>query len=994
VTAPGGVIATVYVDVLPTVRDFSRQLRQQLQRQGRQLRQLDRELAPVSNAIQQIGRVATGIVPGIQLTRTSLLALGSHAVVGGLLSAAGAAYTLSGALFALPAVGVAATSGMGALTVGLGGVEESLKGFRKELIGTTDTAFEKLSDNARSTIGVLVEFQGQIEDFRHAVQDRLFAGLDDVARGLLDTFLPRLQTHFGNLVDVINLGVRDLAAFAQTAETLADVDEVTSNTELAFSALRQSLIPAATALRDLVTVGSRFLPVIAAEVNTIVIRFSNWVQVMRATGELQDRIAAGFEVLRQLGRIFENVGRAVHAVLSTADDAGLGLLDTVERLTERLADFFESARGQDAIIQFLESARAAAETLTPVIVALADLFFNHLFPVLESFAHTVGPAVAEFFSALGDAIDQAAPGIQSFAQGFAAFIRGIIPALPAVAQLVGSIGQLVGVLAGRLGPIIADIITSIANILVPILDVLSVAFLFVNDSALRFVVVVATVVVGLGLLVTVIRGVETVIRIFAGGLELLTGGLQRTQGAVGGIVGFLSGPWGVAIGLAVTALGLFLSTSDGAAQEQTELKNAAQDLNDVIREQNGVINENVRLKAAQQLDEQGALDLARELGIAERDVTDAYLQQGDALDRVRGQLQSNIDALEAEQRKFEQTRGGRARAQEIQVEIDKNQQLLDKINQLVGERDADAAAQGRQRAAAGQTVGLFDVVTTSLGNLANAYTQANDALLKFQQTQLEQLNSEIAYFNQLERTRAELAEGTKTLDIHNQEGRDNLSTLSQLAAAGIERIQDLKNQGASTAEVAQATVDLQNQLLDLVQPFFNNRDAARQFLEQLGLFPTSVTLSFYTNLPQILADINRVSAAIGNIAGGIFGFGRRAHGGPVRPGEWTLVGEEGPELVRWGRAARVFSNDESERMATDVGTLDGMTARGPSTTGAAYGGTGTGNRTVTIDNQVNLQPTVRVYLGDRELTDVVRVEVDRRDRQLQRLITSNAGVRR
>lgn len=989
-TAPGGVIATVYVNVLPTVQSFSRHLRQQLQQQARQLRTLDRELAPVENAISRIGRVVTGIVPGIQLTRTSLLALGGHAVVGGLVSAAGAMYTLAGALGAMPALGVAAASGMGALNVGLGGVEESLKGFRKEIIGTTDTAFEKLSDNARATIGVLVELQGQVEGFRDAIQDRLFAGLDDVARELIDTFLPRLQSHFGNIVDVINLGVKDLAAFAQTAETLTDVDEVTSNIEVAFASLRRSLIPSATALRDLVTVGSRFLPEIAAEVNTIVIRFSNWIQVMRATGELQERIAAGLDTLRQVGRIFENVGRSVHAVLTTADDAGQGLLDTLERLTGRVADFFESARGQTALLDFLESTRESAQILTPVLVALVDLLFGSVLPVLQSIGEAVGPAVAEFFLALGDAIDQAAPGIQAFARGFAEFIRGIIPALPAVAQLVSSVGQLVGVLAGRLGPIIASIVTSIANILVPILDALAAVFLFVNDGALRFVVVMAAVVVGVGALITVIRGVQTVIGVFAGGIELLTGGLRRTQGAVGGVVGFLSGPWGIALGLASVVLGLFLSTTDQAAEEQRRLESAAAGVNDVIREQNGVINENVRAKAAQLLRDEGALDLANKAGVAVANVTDAYLDQGDALDTLLDQLDGII---EANTTVVTDAEGVTTVVYNEQAQAAAD--LRDKLLALVGAREADAAAQAQQAAATGKTVGLFDVVSTGLAGVAQAYTQATDALLKFQQTQLEQLNNEIAYFNQLERTRQELAEGTQTLDIHTQAGRDNLSSLTALVNAGLARIQDLKDQGASTAEVSQATVDLQNQLLDLVQPFFNNREAARQFLEQLGLFPTSVTLTFYTNLPEILNQINRITTAIGNIAGGIFGFGRRQHGGPVRPGEWTVVGEDGPELVRWGRSARVFSNDESERMATDVGEINQMTR---DTSASRYGGsyvTTSGRRAepVTIDNQLTVQPTVRVYLGDRELTDLVRVEVDRRDRQLRRLVTTNTGGR-
>lgn len=985
-TAPGGVIATVYVDVLPTVRDFSRQLRRQLRQASRELRTIDRELEPVTRGLADIGRVATGIVPGVRLARASLLALGGHAVVGGLLSTAGAAATLAGSLGAVPAIGVATASVLGTLTVGLFGVEKALKKFADEDKFTE--LLENLSENAQSTLGVLNEFRDQITDFRDAVQDRLFAGLEDVTRGLLETFLPRLTTHFGNLADVINLGVRDLAAFAQTAETLTDVDEVTSNTETAFTMLRQSLVPAATALRDVVTVGSRFLPLIAFEVNKIVIRFSEWIQVMRATGELQERMAQGFEALRQVGRIIGNVGQIIGGVLGAAQESGNGLLDTLERLTEKLADVVNSARGQQAIGDFLNSAREAGQALLPVLTALGDLVFNHVLPALIEVGEIVGPAVAELFNALGDAVDQAGPGIRAFAAGFAAFIQGIIPALPAVAELVNSLGRLIGVLASRLGPIIASVATAIGNVLVPIIDVLTLVFTFLGDGILKFVVVVGTVVAILAVLVSAVRGVLTVIGLFAAATRILSESLLKTERAATGVVGFLSGPWGIALGLAVTALGLFLATTEGASEQQIALKNAASDLNDVIREQNGVLNENVRIAAAEQLEEQGALKLAEQLGIRTQDVTKAYVEQGSALESLRERLMQIRDANTTVTTDAEGV-----------TNVIYNDQanaaiaLIGILNTLSGERDADAEATERQTAA---TLGAINPTTAWAAALDSARF-AIEALISVQQRQqlqqVEAINSELAYANQLARTSTELAEGNKTLDINTQEGRDNLGVITQLVSAGISRVNDLQKQGASTAEVNALTQQMQDELLNMVTPFFTSREAARQYLSTLGLIPDSITTQVYLNISNVLAAAQQAANAIRNIPGALFGVGQRQHGGPVRAGDWTIVGEEGPELVRWGRSARVFSTDESERMATDVGTLDGMTARGgtmstaPSTTNSLNGAT------VTIDNRVDVQPTVKVYVDGRELVGAVRVELDARDRQLRRLVTTNVGRR-
>lgn len=986
-TAPGGVIATVYVDVLPTIRDFSRQLRRQLRASATQLRRLDRELQPVTEGIANIGKVATGIVPGVQLARTSLLALGGHAVVGGLLSTAGAAATLSGVLATFPAIGVAGASATAALAIGLRGVEDALKDF--DDVEDFNEGLEELSTNARATLGVLNEFRDQIGVLRDSVQDRLFAGLDVVARDLATTFLPLLTEHFGNVADVINLGARDLAAFVQSAATLADVNTITRNVESGFQVLRLAIIPAATALRDIITVGSEFLPILAGEVVLLAQEFSNWIARLRASGELRQFIADGITNFRQLIEIFRNLGRIVIAVLGAAEESGNGLLDTLVLLTDRAANFLETFRAQQGIGNFLDSAREAGKALLPVLLALGDLFFNHIVPVLETIAKAVGPAVAEFFDALGDALDQAAPGIEAFARGFAEFIRGIIPALPAVAQLVSSIGQLIGVLAGALGPIIGQIVTAIANVLVPILNVLSAVFLFLNDDVLKFVVVVGTVIAIVAGLTTVIRGVMTVVGLFAAAFQVLSSSLVGTQRAATGLAGFLGGPWGLLLGAASLALGLFLSSTEDNTAEQQRFRDVARQVNDVIGEQNGVINQNVREKASLLLEEEGLLGLAERSGVAVDKVTDAYLNQGSSLDSLLSQLDAVIKANTTVVTDAEGVTNVVYNEQALAAV-----ELRDKLLGLIDARNAEAAATQRQAEAATGAVGPFQLLQDAIAGTASVVQQLTDYQRAYQQQQLEAINSQIAYFNQLERTRVELAEGAKTLDINTQEGRDNLTAVTQLIAAGQERIKDLQNQNASTAEITAATQQMEKELLDLLQPFFANRDAARAFLAQLGLLPSDVTITFYTNLPAILQQIRNITSAIGAISGNIFNIGGRARGGPVRAGEWTVVGEEGPELVRWGRAGRVFSNDESERMATRVGDLDRMTTRGDAQRATGTVASATGRGVTTIDNHVELRPTVRVYLGDRELTDVVRVVVDQRDRQLQRLITSNAGVRR
>ena len=92
-------------------------------------------------------------------------------------------------------------------------------------------------------------------------------------------------------------------------------------------------------------------------------------------------------------------------------------------------------------------------------------------------------------------------------------------------------------------------------------------------------------------------------------------------------------------------------------------------------------------------------------------------------------------------------------------------------------------------------------------------------------------------------------------------------------------------------------------------------------------------LSFKSLITSILADVAKLAAT--NIVKGIFGAvfggatnpfaslfgGARAAGGPVQAGKTYLVGENGPEMVRFGRAGQVYPN-----IALENGSMGGMTS--------------------------------------------------------------------
>jgi hypothetical protein len=79
-----------------------------------------------------------------------------------------------------------------------------------------------------------------------------------------------------------------------------------------------------------------------------------------------------------------------------------------------------------------------------------------------------------------------------------------------------------------------------------------------------------------------------------------------------------------------------------------------------------------------------------------------------------------------------------------------------------------------------------------------------------------------------------------------------------------------------------------------------------------------------------------------------------AAGGKIGAGGWALVGEQGPELAHLPSGAQVYPSSESQAMVQPV--------------------------------------NVRVFIGDQELTDIVRVETDDRLTQLASRATPRGGV--
>jgi phage-related protein len=396
-----------------------------------------------------------------QTITDSFAVLGTQALAGAGVALGGVAFNLAGAFALIPAAAGSATVALGALAVGFQGVGKAIKDagdpkkFAKDL--------EKLSPEARKAAIAVKDLGIQAGAFRVAVQDALFKDMDATITKLGNTLLPGVKKNFVEIAAAVNDGARAFAIFAGSKQTVADLNNLFANTKTSLHILAPAGIAFGSAIRDIVSVGSNFLPIIASSITSVTERFAAFIAKARDSGQLSAFFARGIQTLHTLIDIFKNLGQTVLSIFRTASGAGVGFLQSIDNISKALKDFFTSDPGKFAVTQFLTSAKEAAVALGPVLKAVFLVFSGEIAPILGNIGKVLGPPVTEFVNGLGKALKIAEPGIDALARGFGALVRGIAPALPAVGRLADIIGQSLGHVLEALAPTLEKVVTVLAN---------------------------------------------------------------------------------------------------------------------------------------------------------------------------------------------------------------------------------------------------------------------------------------------------------------------------------------------------------------------------------------------------------------------------------------------------------------------------------------------------------------------------------------------------
>lgn len=262
----------------------------------------------------------------------------------------------------------------------------------------------------------------------------------------------------------------------------------------------------------------------------------------------------------------------------------------------------------------------------------------------------------------------------------------------------------------------------------------------------------------------------------AGGLALASSGVADKMGlantATLALAGSMAGPWGAAAGAGVGLLLDWSHRSDGA-------KEAAAEFTATLDQQTGALTDNSRALAVNKLQDAGALDAAKELGINLGLVTDAALGNEAAQTRLNAAL-AGYDGLVGARVGREAEAAGAAVT------------LGNAVDDVSGAVSASQEAFDQQSAAMGGA-------THHTNELRAAYDQAASAAdgLVEELSRLDDfLNNRgtfRAYQASLDALRASIKDAPHAFSEMGEAGRENLGNLDQVLADTKAHLETLKD---------------------------------------------------------------------------------------------------------------------------------------------------------------------------------------------------------
>ena len=330
-------------------------------------------------------------------------------------------------------------------------------------------------------------------------------------------------------------------------------------------------------------------------------------------------------------------------------------------------------------------------------------------------------------------------------------------------------------------------------------------------------------------------------------------GASIAVGAVGAVIG-------------IAALG-FAAYAANAAESQARVD----DFTTALQSQNDAIQQNVTSVAAKQLQDTGAFDAARQLGLSLDTVTQASLGNADAMAKVEAATAGALSVINTPQEFDSNAQDSIAAAQTLQDAVGRTgseyNEAVSKARDFASATgEASAAVKPDAYAAAADALGK---IGTEAGDATGEVQDLTTALFGTADAAAALTGSQIGYEAAVDAAAAaakkltkEQKDSGKALSIGNDLGRQNRTILEQQAAGARAVISGYIDQGKSTRYVTVKTQEARDAFIKNAKAMGAGREEAKKLANEAGLIPKKITTEYEAKTGKAKAELAGIKTAI------------------------------------------------------------------------------------------------------------------------------------
>lgn len=420
---------------------------------------------------RNLGRVLSGLGAGLASAAgpiTALLRMGALAIVFANVAtsavALGAALApAAGLLAALPAVFLGMRAAAAGLTLALQGVGDAFKAALTEDAEAFNKTLEDLSPRARAAAQEVRALRPAFEELRSTVQDAFFRQIQGEITATAQALRGPLQSGLSGIAEAWGEAALNATGYIRGARGVGNIRSVLEASRQGVNGLADGTNRLVAGLLQVAgVVSDAFGAELGGGIQDATADLGTFLQEAAQSGRAVAWVNGALDTLARLGDLLGNIGSILSGVFGAADQSGGGFLARLQDITRTMAEFVNSAEGQEAIGGIFQGLAAVASQLGPIIAALVTQL-GGIGPAIVPAIEAIGPAIQGLIAGIGPALAALAPALSAVATGLGSAFQGLNlePAAAAVANLVTALSPLL--------PLVVEFGNGILGVLAPAL---------------------------------------------------------------------------------------------------------------------------------------------------------------------------------------------------------------------------------------------------------------------------------------------------------------------------------------------------------------------------------------------------------------------------------------------------------------------------------------------------------------------------------------------